>query len=79
MLRKTLAVTALAFAGTFAFAPAASAYDYDYADGGGDTYAVINGDVLSELCAAPWNWEGPLNILTASGPYAACIKGDVDQ
>ncbi|MDS1268783.1 hypothetical protein RIF23_00575 [Lipingzhangella sp. LS1_29] len=71
-MRKFLAVGALAFASTFALAPAAHAGD-------GDTYAVINGDVASKWCALPWNWEGPGTIASLTGPYSACIDGDVKQ
>ncbi|WP_017539077.1 MULTISPECIES: hypothetical protein [Nocardiopsis] len=66
-MKKFLAVAAVAAGALMATAPAASA---------GDSYALINGDVLP--CAvAPWNWEGPLNILSPSGDYNACQKTGV--
>jgi len=36
--------------------------------------ALINGDinVLNNLCALPWHWDGPLQILTDNAPYQAC-------
>lgn len=64
MMRKTLAVAALALAGGVAMAPAAHADDVN---------TLVNGDVASNWCALPWNWEGPLNILSESGDYVACV------
>ena len=62
-MKKAFAVAALTAA---AFGVAAPAH-------AGDSYALINGDVAP--CAiAPWNWEGPLNILSITGDYNACQK-----
>ncbi|WP_017541169.1 MULTISPECIES: hypothetical protein [Nocardiopsis] len=66
-MKKSLAVAALTAAAAgaaLAAAPAASA---------GDSYALINGDV-APCAVAPWNWEGPVDILTVTGDYNACQK-----
>lgn len=68
VMRKILAVAALALAGSVAMAPAAHAYDGD------DTVnTLINGDLGSNICVAPWNWEGPGLILSTTGDYVACV------
>ena len=75
-MKKAFAIAALTAA---AFGAAAPAYAGGYGNGGngggngGDSYALINGDVLP-CTVAPWNWEGPLNILSPSGDYNACQK-----
>ncbi|MDA2807933.1 hypothetical protein [Nocardiopsis suaedae] len=75
-MKKAFAVAALTAAAFGAAAPAyAGGYGGDghHHNGGGDSYALINGDVAP--CAiAPWNWEGPLNILSVTGDYNACQK-----
>ncbi|MDA2808957.1 MULTISPECIES: hypothetical protein [Nocardiopsis] len=66
-MKKTFALAALTAAAAgavLAAAPAASA---------GDSYALINGDV-APCAVAPWNWEGPVDILTLTGDYNACQK-----
>ncbi|WP_017539078.1 MULTISPECIES: hypothetical protein [Nocardiopsis] len=74
-MKKAFAVAALTAAAFTAAAPAyAGGYGHGHDDG--DSYALINGDVAP--CAiAPWNWEGPLNILSVTGDYNACQKTGV--
>lgn len=66
-MKKLLAVAAIAgAAGALAAAAPAAA----------DDYALVNGDVLP-CTALPWNWEGPVNVLSPSGEYNACQKTGV--
>lgn len=79
--KKIMAAAALSIAGVAAATGAAAASDtHDNAPHSTEkTNALINGDlvevngdVLSDLCVAPWHWDGPGQILTDNGPYQAC-------
>lgn len=79
--KKIMAAAALSVAGVAAAAGTASAADY-HDDAPHSTAPVgalingdivdVNGDVLSDLCVAPWHWDGPIQVLTDNGPYQAC-------
>lgn len=73
-MKKIAAACALAVAGLAAAVAPAAASDNDNhtntAPMGG--LVNVNGDVLSDICVAPWHWDGPIQVLTDNGPYQAC-------
>jgi hypothetical protein len=72
-VKKITAACALAVAGLAAAVAPAAAVDHDHtntAPMGG--LVNVNGDVLSNLCVAPWHWDGPIQVLTDNAPYQAC-------
>lgn len=76
-MKKAFAVAALTAAAFTAAAPAyAGGYGHGHGHDDGDSYALINGDI-APCAVAPWNWEGPLNILSVTGDYNACQKTGV--
>ncbi len=67
MIKKALLATAVIGGAMLAAAAPASAGDEDRS-GPGAGISIAN-----NLCAAPWHWEGPLNILTGGDTsYVAC-------
>lgn len=87
-MKKVMAAAALGVAGVAAAtgtATAADAHD-DAPHSNAPVGALINGDVvdvngdvLSDLCVAPWHWDGPIQVLTDNGPYQACQEGGGTQ
>lgn len=75
-MKKFVAVAGLAVAGLAVMAGPASAHGMGDAapHSTAPTAALINGDVnvLNGLCALPWHWDGPIQVLTDSAPYQAC-------
>lgn len=72
-MKKITAVCALTVAGLAAAIAPAAAVDHDNtntAPMGG--LVNVNGDVLSNLCVAPWHWDGPIQVLQDGGNYQAC-------
>lgn len=72
-MKKIAAGAALTIAALAAAVAPAAAVDHDHtntAPMGG--LVNVNGDVLSNLCVAPWHWDGPIQVLTDNGPYQAC-------
>lgn len=76
MIRRVAAVGALGAASLGLMAMPAAAHDNgDQAPHSTAPVAgLINGDVnvLNDLCAAPWHWDGPIQVLTDNAPYQAC-------
>jgi hypothetical protein len=71
MLRKFFAATAITGAALFfgfATAGTAAATPSHGPDGDGGV------SILNNLCVAPWQWNGPIEVLTGghSASYAAC-------
>lgn len=72
-MKKLAATTALAVAGlAAAVAPAAAADNSNTNTAPMGGLVNVNGDVLSDVCVAPWHWDGPIQLLTDNGPYQAC-------
>lgn len=72
-MKKIAAVAALSVAGlAAAVAPAAASDDQHVSTAPMGGLVNVNGDVLSDLCVAPWHWDGPIQVLTDNGPYQAC-------
>lgn len=77
-IRRASAAVALSVAGIGLMAGPAAAHDngdhapHNTAPVGG--LVVLNGDVnvLNDVCAAPWHWDGPIQVLTDNAPYQAC-------
>ena len=72
-MKKIAAAAALTVAGLASAVAPAAAVDHDHnntAPMGG--LVNVNGDVLSDICVAPWHWDGPIQVLTDNGPYQAC-------
>lgn len=69
MLKKFFAATAITGAALFFGAASASASPIDDIDVDGDGVSILN-----NLCVAPWQLNGPLEILTGGNTdmYVAC-------
>ena len=73
IVNKIAAGAALTIAALAAAVAPAAAVDHDHnntAPMGG--LVNVNGDVLSNLCVAPWHWDGPIQVLQDGGNYQAC-------
>lgn len=72
-MKKIAAAAALSVAGlAAAVAPASASDDVHNSTAPMGGLVNVNGDVLSDLCVAPWHWDGPIQVLTDNAPYQAC-------
>lgn len=75
-MKKIAAIAALSVAGLAAAVAPASASDDSHVQTGPTGGVInVNGDVLSDICVAPWHWDGPIQALVDGGPYQACQSG----